>query len=244
MCTAIAISLVVPCAPAQEGPLRPAFDVVSVKASAHPNEGAESMDCKDGHFVSHEFPVAFLVRWSFQLNASRIVGLPDWTSDWNAGYEIEAKSDAPASNEQCRLMVQQLLAGRFRMTSHMKTQPMQSLLLTTSDGGKRLRDATQFNGNSGAKINGQTVGDLPENQGLSMRRLAQLLGAHPRVGMPVIDQTGLDGRFVFSLAFSLRDDDSKPSIFTALKELGMKLEPAKTQLEVPVVDHIERAGVN
>jgi hypothetical protein len=62
------------------------------------------------------------------------------------------------------------------------------------------------------------------------------------------------GRFTYDLGFdpailrggnSNLGDDSKPSIFTAVQEqLGLKLEPQKAQIEVLVIDQIERPSEN
>lgn len=69
-------------------------------------------------------------------------------------------------------------------------------------------------------------------------------------GRVLIDKTGLHGDYEFTLTYSsprpgttdtatLGDD--RPSIFTALQEqLGLKLEPARTQVEFLVIDHIDR----
>jgi uncharacterized protein (TIGR03435 family) len=73
------------------------------------------------------------------------------------------------------------------------------------------------------------------------------------LGLPVIDQTGLDGAYTFTLKWTPErlpnatedpkkpDLDAPPSIFEALQEqLGLKLEKRKAPLEVLVVDRAER----
>jgi uncharacterized protein (TIGR03435 family) len=73
-----------------------------------------------------------------------------------------------------------------------------------------------------------------------MQALAGVLGRP--AGRPVVDQTGIAGTFDFSLTYTTDDPaDTGPSIFTALQEqLGLKLEPQKSQIEFLVVDHAER----
>jgi uncharacterized protein (TIGR03435 family) len=69
----------------------------------------------------------------------------------------------------------------------------------------------------------------------------------------VIDQTGLDQSYDFTLSFmpqlppgASRDNlppelQELPSIFDALKQqLGLKLEPQKGPVEYYVIDHIDR----
>jgi uncharacterized protein (TIGR03435 family) len=66
----------------------------------------------------------------------------------------------------------------------------------------------------------------------------------------VIDKTGLAGSYDFVLTWAPDDhpdtqDDSAPSIFTALPEqLGLKLQPAKGPVVTLVVDHVEMPSEN
>jgi uncharacterized protein (TIGR03435 family) len=76
------------------------------------------------------------------------------------------------------------------------------------------------------------------------------------VDRPVINQTGLDGRYDFRLKFdptfqkrfdgqttgnNATDD---PSIFAAVQNLGLKLEPRRTAVEIVVIDQAEKAQAN
>src|SRR5262249_52761215 len=76
------------------------------------------------------------------------------------------------------------------------------------------------------------------------------------VGRKVVDRTRLDGAFVVDLHWAFdtaatdasgnperASDPDAPSIFTALREqVGLKLESAKSPVDVLVIDHIERPG--
>jgi uncharacterized protein (TIGR03435 family) len=62
-------------------------------------------------------------------------------------------------------------------------------------------------------------------------------------GRPVIDKTGLEGRYAYFLQYGQlgNSPDQAPDIFGAVQEqLGLRLEPAKAPVQVLVVDHIER----
>jgi uncharacterized protein (TIGR03435 family) len=78
-------------------------------------------------------------------------------------------------------------------------------------------------------------------------RLAPLLAAiGTAVGRPVVDKSGLDGYYEFSLEFASSvptgsDAASAPTIFTALRDqLALKLVSAEHDLPVFIVDRIER----
>ena len=62
-------------------------------------------------------------------------------------------------------------------------------------------------------------------------------------GRPVVDKTGIQGRYDFTLSFARLDDPESTlaSFSTAVQEqLGLKLEPAKVPLELLVIDHVEK----
>lgn len=85
--------------------------------------------------------------------------------------------------------------------------------------------------------------------GAPMSLLAGWLANANIVDRPVVDQTGLTGKYDFSLewsnALAATTDSPAPSIFTALKEqLGLKLEPARAPLEILVIDRAELPGDN
>jgi len=68
-------------------------------------------------------------------------------------------------------------------------------------------------------------------------------------GRPVIDQTGVAGKFDFHLEYAPEaaespDDASLPSIFSALGELGLRLEPTSGPREFLVIDHLEPPSEN
>jgi uncharacterized protein (TIGR03435 family) len=76
---------------------------------------------------------------------------------------------------------------------------------------------------------------------------------------PVLDQTGLIGRYDFGLLWRPEvplgrianstpppgDQDALPDIYTAVQQqLGLRLEATKTPTEVIVVDHLEKPSGN
>ena len=77
---------------------------------------------------------------------------------------------------------------------------------------------------------------------------------------PVVDQTGLTGRFDFTLKWTPDetqfaglgakvtppgDNDPRPNLFTAMQDqLGLKLESTRALVDVIVIDHVERPSEN
>jgi uncharacterized protein (TIGR03435 family) len=78
---------------------------------------------------------------------------------------------------------------------------------------------------------------------------------------PVVDRTGIDGRFDYSVTFTPDDSqfnghppklppqtegaDSSPNLFAAIQEqLGLKLDAEKTPVDVIAIDHVEKPSAN
>ena len=71
------------------------------------------------------------------------------------------------------------------------------------------------------------------------------------LGKPVVDRTGLQGRFDVEAKWSLLDDiggtpqGDSPSIFYAVREqLGLRLDPHKEPFEVMVIDRLTQPTAN
>ena len=84
-----------------------------------------------------------------------------------------------------------------------------------------------------------------------MQQLAVTLQGALGLGRPVFDRTGLTGAYDIDIRWTPDGSDGQtppgdaPSIFTALQEqLGLKLAPEKDQVEVLVIDKVERPALN
>lgn len=120
----------------------------------------------------------------------------------------------------------------------MREMPVYNLVLA-KDGPKMKRFDPEHPGQRPARIHGASmlVG------GFEVPQIAKALTG--TTGRPVIDETGLQGRYFFAIQYSQlgtkTESDSAPDIFGAVQQqLGLKLEPARAQVEMLVVDHIER----
>jgi uncharacterized protein (TIGR03435 family) len=88
---------------------------------------------------------------------------------------------------------------------------------------------------------GSIMSDGLRAQGWTMSLFTAIL-ANP-VRQPVIDKTGITGRFDIKLSFAPEGaaDSALPSVFTAVQEqMGLRLEAQKVPVEMVVIDHIEK----
>jgi uncharacterized protein (TIGR03435 family) len=81
-----------------------------------------------------------------------------------------------------------------------------------------------------------------------------VLAQRPEPGddLPVVDRTGLNGKYDFTLEYSLEfpgagggngsDSPDAPGLFTALQtQLGLQLERRKVPFDVLIVDSVDKA---
>ena len=138
-----------------------------------------------------------------------------------------------------------LLKERFNLAFHTEKKELHSFALVLTKGGPKLKQATpdevpyRQNSRMGTAARATT-----------MQELADFL-AGP-VEKPVVDKTGLAGRWDFAFDFTkyLTDepkgiDDFLLVLNTTLQgELGLKLEPEKDVVNVMVIDHVTEASAN
>ncbi|HVW07330.1 MAG TPA: TIGR03435 family protein [Bryobacteraceae bacterium] len=242
----------------------PSFEVVSVKPWSAPGgapprvkvmpTGAAPAISDRVHFIGQ---IELLIESAYGLpfsSETRIVGGPEWMRSEADRYEITATIDAaryaamqkmtPAEQkEQVALMERSLLADRFGLRVHMETREMPRYGLVVAKGGSRMERAAD-GAESQLSFSRSAQGNEVRATAVSVAELAK----SPFVRMDerqIVDQTGMEGRFNFTLRFRATDDDSGPSLPTALQEqLGLRLVPETGPVQVVVIDHIERPSGN
>ena len=177
------------------------------------------------------------------------------------------KLDPDAMKERRREMLRALLEDRFRLQTHVVTKDVPVYELVIARGGPKMKDAaTDTNDQLRKDKDGKPIGgviwflkDGLTAQGYSMGALANLFSQpFSGLGRPVVDKTGLTGSYNFTLGWSPQmksvlpgavatvsaPSEDAPSIFTALQDLGLKLQPATGPEKYVVIDHVERPSGN
>lgn len=209
----------------------------------------------DGNFKAENMSVVMLMQWAYDIPDTRILDVPGWARSTFFNINAEAgpaadqrlsKMSSDAGRKVKERMVQALLADRFKLATHTETRELPIYALVVAKGGAKLGEVND----GGTTINSWR--DHLEVQGSnSLALLAEVLA--DELGRPVVDRTGIAGRYHFTLKWTPDDAASAspansaapPSIFTALQEqLGLKLEPQKGPVQVLVVDHVEMPSAN
>lgn len=256
-------------------PGRPSFEVATVRENRSADARQRIEVIPSGQFNAINMTLRELVSIVYPTDGGKfrhrdqLVGVPGWFD--SARFDIIAKSGVRGTDtnrpgftataaerdavEQIRLMVQQLLAERFKLRVHHETRtlPIYALILLKKDAlGRDLRRsptdcALEWQKQGRPDARGLACGSMQGRPGKITGHAVEISpfvrDLYDWTGRPVVDRTGLTGRYDFTLTWSpdAEPDSDAPSIFTALQEqLGLKLEPATGPVDVLVVDSVER----
>ncbi|HKE83259.1 MAG TPA: M56 family metallopeptidase [Vicinamibacterales bacterium] len=254
---------------------RPRFDVASIKPAAAGTRFDGPLIYPGGVVRHSRVPLFFLIAVAYDVPFMRVESNSDVV---NQRYAIDARADSgalppPGSTIQrtmqaqvpvVREMLKTLLAERFKLALHVETRDTPIYALVVNDNRLRLTPAardceptTLAEYQSGKGPCGIRGGGPANGFHLHGSELADLAnGLSGFVGRPIIDRTGISGRFdidlpPWSTGAPPRPDSDEPqpepngpSIFTVLQQLGLRLEPARGPITYYVVDHVERPSPN
>ena len=229
------------------------FEVASVRISQFAKAGGEgstreSVEPGPGGLAMRNVSLRSAIRWAYGVKDFQI-SAPGWTD--SERYDIAAKAAGAVSNEQLRLMLQALLTERFKLALHHETKELPVYALVVGKRGTRI-EAAKSAGDGVMRVKNGAL----EFRSMSMAEFAERLSARPfGVERPVVDRTGLEGAFDFTMKLAENDVELKRSLerremehdssmFTApLQELGLKLEAQKGPIEILVIDRADKVPV-
>ncbi len=235
----------------------PAYEVATVKPS-EPDEQGRGLNFRGRHLVVKNLAVEDLITLGYNIHPKQVTGGPAWLKEDHYDMDILTDHDGAPSLAWARGVVRKLLADRFSLKSHEETKVLSAYVLTVSRKGPNLTKSPS-DPDSPPELGGPQ-GMYRVRNG-SMAEFAQLLQG--TLDRPVLDQTGLKGRYDFTLRWTPDESqyggrfltqnnadngtntDSPPPLFTAIQEqLGLKLEAKKAPVILFVVDGIDRPSAN
>jgi uncharacterized protein (TIGR03435 family) len=258
-----------------------AFEVASVKLNKLNERSRVNAVPAAGRLVITGMTVKEVIQGAYGIQSFELVNVD--SPVLKQRIDIDAKTEHPvASATQLQQMLQPLLADRFKLAVHREMREMNALVLVLANKDARLGPKMKKT-DSACDSLGTAVtrfvltGPAPPPErpacgimpggigrivgnGLDMPTLVGLLA--PSQGRPVVDQTGLQGRYDIDVTYTPEPfsaaalaqrgstpppgvDSNGPSLFNALEDqLGLKLEPRKMAVPVVVIDHIEQISEN
>jgi uncharacterized protein (TIGR03435 family) len=237
------------------------FEVASIK-KADPETLGRYIRMQTTHqFLAHNHALKTLVAAAYDVSPQAISGGPAWVESEHWEILAKAPNDIRPNLPEQMAMLRALLADRFKLAFHREQKEMPVYALTVAKGGSKLKessvlpDATPEGPPALAFV--VTPGELrlPARYA-TLDEFASLL-QRAALERPVVDRTGLKGRYDFDLEFAIdetlfggalgkgSEDSTKPSLFAALQEqLGLKLEGTRGPVATVVIDHAGRPTEN
>ena len=226
------------------------FEVASIKV--HPDPPHDIGVYTSGNRLEGRATmVRVLISWAYDLKNYQLETPPAVVaSTGDTMYDVMAKAeeDKLPTRPEFRQMLQELLTDRFKLRFHWEMRPMPVYELTIDKNGPLLKPS------SGESECASRIGPVhPEDRNYRYQftncTLSGLVGSL-QADRPILDKTGLTGRYDITIFatpdFKLRNS-SEPgdvSALDAVRQLGLKLEPKKDNIEVMMVDHVEKPSGN
>ena len=234
----------------------PKFEVTSVRP-ADPGGRGGGFRVQGRQISVVNMPVSSLILLAYGIHPRQLIGAPDWIE--KDRYDVVGKPDVEGepSNRQMRALIQKLLADRFGLKFHREKRELSVYVIVAGKSGAKLTvsegdpkgDPNMFFYGPGKFIaKNATIADFA---GLLQQGI---------LDRPVLDQTGLTGRYDFGLVYRPdqplvggpadntpppNDQDALQDIYASIQQqLGLRLEATKTATEVIVIDHVEKPPAN
>lgn len=201
----------------------PVYEVMPARADRAASLGEAS---KLSYF---DITVGELIEMAYGVKPYRLAG-PDWIVNPFSSdkYDVVYKSGSPSSVEQLNQTLGLLLTGKFHLAFHREMREIPVLALVVGKGGPKVKPG---DGGAMRMVPGTNGGFSYKNW--SMADLIKLLSGLPSVDRPVLDQTGLEGRYSFDAADLI-------DLAAFQDQVGLRLDSRKAPVEMFVIDRADK----
>ena len=236
----------------------PSFEVATIKPSK-PDEQGKAFLVRGNRFQTINTTLGEMMSFAYGVHSKQVINAPAWAA--TDKFDIDAKPDGEGapSDKQWKSMLRKLLVERYMLTFHRDKKELSVYVLSVAKTGPKLSKSDgDPNGLPGLFFRGG-LGDLHVTNA-NMADFSSLM-QESVLDRPVLDQTGLAGRFDFTLKWTPDDSqfagmgakippptdsaNAPPNLYTAIQEqIGLKLDATKAPAEVLVIDHVEKPSEN
>jgi uncharacterized protein (TIGR03435 family) len=230
------------------------FEVASIRPNKTDSSGADgrriSIEASPGNLTMRNVTLMSAIRFAYNVHDFQISGGPDWRA--SDRYDIIAKPAAAATEGELRLVLRALLADRFNLALRHQSKETPVYILAVGKNGSKLRPSK---GGGNRALQPAPGGIAFQNA--TMADLEQFLSGMPVIDRPVLDKTGLEGAFDFTLTLFDRELNgdpaavkgaiaaANPSLYMeALERIGLKFEPQKALLDAIVIENTSKPSEN
>jgi uncharacterized protein (TIGR03435 family) len=210
------------------------FEVASIKPAAPMQPGRIMVGSRGGPGTGEPGQITFtnssiadLIQSAYDVKSFQVTG-PGWLQ--TERFDVIAKVPAGATKAESRIMLQHLLADRFKLVLHRSTKESSIYALVVAKGGPKLTESAKPADAEAANEPGHVGGGMTMMiapggrmrmvaQGTTIAKLVDALAM--QLDRPVVDMTGLAGTYDLTLEFA-----PDPSIMQAkMAAMGMPPPP-------------------
>lgn len=230
-----------------------------------------------GSFSATGFPALTYILFAYKINGNQAQAIQAQMPGWAVTdpYDIEAKAAGNPGKDEFRMMMRALLAERFHLVVHEETREIPVAAMVMAKEGKFGPQLRAHPDNEPCPLDAAFDGITPDGRfplvcggllplrpsapgrfhfggrNITIEFIARSLSAGTASGRPLVDKTGLSGKFDFSIEFArevpgqVNDTEAGPTLEEALRDqLGFKLVSQKSPQPVLIVDKLERPTGN
>jgi uncharacterized protein (TIGR03435 family) len=237
---------------------KPSFEVVTLKPSL-PDGSGKYLRVVGRRYMTHNTSLVDLMEVAYGVHPRQITGAPSWAE--NDKFDLVGVPDAEGEPDaaQWLMMMKKMLADRFKLVFHHENREIPVYVLSVAKSGPKNLTRSDSNNvlPTGLEFIPGPAGVLLPAGNTTIGQFAQMM-QQVVLDRPVVDKTGISGRFDFQLTFTPDESqfnghppalppekNSSPGLFEAVQQqLGLKLNSEKIAADILVVDHVEKASPN
>jgi uncharacterized protein (TIGR03435 family) len=236
---------------------KPEFEVATIKPSK-PDAQGKGFRERGRRVLTMNTSLRDLITFAYGLHAHQVAGGPEWLGAQHFDISGQPDVDGVPNIMQMKILFQKLMADRFQLKFHYEKRDLPVYALVVAKAGAKIKKS-DADPSGLPNLVFTKLGTMP----VQNATLGDFAGVMQEAVMdrPVIDQTGLTGKYDFILKWTpdesqfsglgvkvpkpTESDDAPPPLFTAIQEqLGLKLDATKALVDVLVIDHVEKPSEN
>ena len=236
-----------------------AFEVATVKPVESDKQSGRFITMQgNNRFIEKDYTLKLLIAAAYDLNPRTISGGPSWLDSEHYDITALTPGEVRPNHDEQMSMLRSLLTERFKLAFHREQKEFSIYELQLAKGGPKLKETSAAAGDPVVVGPGMVYPQrvvLPARNA-TMGSFVSLL-QRAILDRPVVDKTGLTGRYDFDLEWAPDEtqfggdvqaasaETPAPPLFTAVQqELGLRLEATRGPVDALVVDKAERPTVD
>jgi uncharacterized protein (TIGR03435 family) len=231
----------------------PGIVTATIKPS-DPKVPAKGFNLKDGRLLTMNTTLSDLITFAYEVHPKQLIGAPAWIDVDKFDVTVKYSGEGEPGPSQVQSLVRKLLAESFDLRFHHGKNELPVYMLSKTHTGPKLAKSS-----AGPKqppnMAFRDLGKLNIRNGSMLDLAAALQNAV--VDRPVLDRTGITGRYDFALDWtpdksqfqtwgatiphSIDGPNQPPPLNAAIQQqLGLMLDATVASVDVIVIDHAEK----